>query len=104
MGTISWSKKLSRACKCNCLLESSISGSLTLMPMPIIILVSSYRKANSPRLRDRVHFIDTRFITDPMWDTALDFNHLHSRVGDAEALYIAGKVLLNSDEMFSDQI
>ena len=100
MGTISWSKKLSRACKCNCLLESSISGSLTLMLT--IILVSSSRKANSPRLRDRVHFIDTRFITDPMWDTALDFNHLHSRVGDAEALYIAGKVLLNGDEMSSD--
>eukprot|EP00804_Cyclotella_cryptica_P024575 CCRYP_020214-RA/>CCRYP_020214-RA protein AED:0.07 eAED:0.07 QI:10/1/1/1/1/1/3/306/548 len=59
-------------------------------------------KATSPKLRDRVHLLDTRFITDPMWDTALDFNHLHSRVGDVEALYIAGKLLLKGDTMSSD--
>ncbi len=64
--------------------------------------MSPCRKATVPKLRDRVHFIDTRFITEPMWDTANDFNHVHSRVSDVEALYIAGKVLLQGDEMPSD--
>mmetsp|Transcript_31203 Transcript_31203/g.67452 ORF Transcript_31203/g.67452 Transcript_31203/m.67452 type:complete len:531 (+) Transcript_31203:93-1685(+) len=41
----------------------------------------------------RVHFVDTRFITDPLWDTAYDWNHIAPRVSQAEAAYIALKVL-----------
>eukprot|EP00804_Cyclotella_cryptica_P021995 CCRYP_000927-RA/>CCRYP_000927-RA protein AED:0.04 eAED:0.04 QI:155/1/1/1/1/1/3/380/537 len=52
-------------------------------------------KENSPQLRDKVNFIDTRFINNPMWDTSPDFNHVHPQVSDVEAFYIAGKVLVN---------
>ena len=59
--------------------------------LPIII-----RKQSHPYLRDRVHFIDTRFINEPMWDTAPDFNHIHDRVANIEAMYLAAQVLLGS--------
>ena len=41
----------------------------------------------------RIHYIDTRFITDPLWDTAYDWNHVALRVSQVETLYIASEVL-----------
>jgi len=41
----------------------------------------------------RVHLIDTRFITEPLWDATYDWCHLAPRVSQVEAIYIASKVL-----------
>ena len=44
---------------------------------------------------DRIEFLDTRFITSPMWDSAFDWGHLPARVSDVKALYmIASSTLL----------
>jgi len=44
----------------------------------------------------RVKFVDTNFITFPVWDMTYDFYHLGSKVAAVEALYIAFKVLIDS--------
>ncbi|CAJ1965349.1 unnamed protein product [Cylindrotheca closterium] len=41
----------------------------------------------------KVHFLDTLFITHPMWDVAYDLYHLPRKVSDLEAIYIASVVL-----------
>eukprot|EP00980_Cylindrotheca_fusiformis_P022405 scaffold9278_cov170-Cylindrotheca_fusiformis.AAC.6 len=41
-----------------------------------------------------VRFVDTRFVTSPMWDSAVDWRHLPSYVSDVEALYLAAVLLL----------
>ncbi|KAL3942418.1 MAG: hypothetical protein SGBAC_003377 [Bacillariaceae sp.] len=43
--------------------------------------------------KSKVHFLDTLFITHPMWDVAYDLYHLPRKVADLEALYIASIVL-----------
>jgi hypothetical protein len=45
-------------------------------------------------ISNRINWIDTQFITTPLWDTAPDWNHLHFKVSDTEALYYARKFLL----------
>jgi hypothetical protein len=42
----------------------------------------------------RVQFLDTRFITNPLWDTAYDWNHVAPLVSQHEAAYIALRVLV----------
>lgn len=44
---------------------------------------------------EHVEFLDTRFITSPMWDNAFDWIHLPPQVSDVEALFIA-TVLYNN--------
>lgn len=45
-------------------------------------------------LSSRVEFLDTNFITYPLWDTAFDFCHFTSQISDVEAMYMAAKLLL----------
>lgn len=41
---------------------------------------------------DRVQYLDTTFVTSPMWDSAFDWVHLPPQVSDVEALYMAAKI------------
>ena len=43
----------------------------------------------------RVDYLDTTFITKPVWDTAYDWCHLPLKVSSVEALYIAYVLLVN---------
>ena len=43
--------------------------------------------------RSRVEYVDTTFITKPVWDTAYDWCHLAHRVSSVEASYIAHTIL-----------
>ncbi|KAL7519099.1 hypothetical protein ACHAWX_003896 [Stephanocyclus meneghinianus] len=49
---------------------------------------------SSPGLQGRVQYLDTKFITYPLWDAAEDWCHLNPEVQDVEALYIASRMLL----------
>lgn len=42
---------------------------------------------------ERFQFVDTRFATTPMWDSAFDWRHLPPSVSDVEALYLASVLL-----------
>lgn len=41
---------------------------------------------------DIIRYIDTSFITSPLWDMSHDWNHLPRMVSDIEAMYILGAV------------
>jgi len=40
-----------------------------------------------------VHYVDTDFIVEPMWDSAHDWSHLNAPVSQAETLYLLSEVL-----------
>jgi len=40
-----------------------------------------------------VHYVDTNFIVEPLWDSAQDWSHLNAPVSQAETLYLLSKVL-----------
>ncbi|KAL3943191.1 MAG: hypothetical protein SGBAC_002720 [Bacillariaceae sp.] len=41
----------------------------------------------------QIKFLDTRFITYPMWDSSYDWYHLSDQVAEVEALYLAATIL-----------
>lgn len=43
----------------------------------------------------QIQFLDTRFITFPMWDSSYDWYHLADQVAQVEALYFASTILGN---------
>ena len=63
------------------------------------VVIDSYNSILKDIVRDvnnsRVSFLDTRFITNPVWDSAPDWCHLHSKVSTVEAFYIASQVLFD---------
>jgi hypothetical protein len=61
-----------------------------------------YFRKQIPELRDRVNFLDTRFVNEPLWDTSEDYNHMHPKVSDVEAWYIAGQLLLDHSSYDDD--
>lgn len=49
-----------------------------------------------PSNKNNTFFLDTEFISNPMWDIAYDWCHLPRQVADVEALYIASVTLLDT--------
>jgi len=47
-------------------------------------------------------WIDTRWIDEPLWDSAVDWNHFHTKVEVVHTLYIADLIGLLDDEHVSD--
>jgi len=43
----------------------------------------------------RLDYLDTTFITKPLWDSSHDWNHLPHKVSSVEALFIAYVLLVN---------
>ena len=68
----------------------------------ITLLITSYfacffhciSKEISPELHARIHYLDTSFITYPLWDTSQDLYHLIQKVMDVDVQYMASKLLL----------
>jgi len=45
----------------------------------------------------QIQFLDTRFITYPLWDSSYDWYHLADQVAKVEALYFASTILGSRD-------
>ena len=55
-------------------------------------------------MTDRIQYIDTSFITAPLWDISGDWNHLPRLVSDVEAKYVMAAALgLLPPSSISDQ-
>ena len=48
---------------------------------------------NKDIIQQRVHYVDTNSIVQPLWDSAHDWNHYSGKVSDTEAWYILQQVL-----------
>lgn len=79
-------------CECEPLCFDSM---ITLLIIYFIVdFTVSNSKESSPEFQARIHYLDTSFITYPLWDTSEDLYHLIQKVRDIDVGYMAAKLLL----------